>query len=92
MYQDDSFGRAGYRGVRLALDRRGMEPVAVGVYPRNTTAVKTGLLDLRQGTPEAVIMIGAYQPGRGLDRLGTAYRVSTRSHDRLLRRQQRTGR
>ena len=62
MYQDDSFGRAGYRGVRLALDRRGMEPVAVGVYPRNTTAVKTGLLDLRQGTPEAVIMIGAYQP------------------------------
>ena len=62
MYQDDSFGRAGYRGVRSALDRRGMEPVAIGVYPRNTTAVKTGLLDLRQGTPEAVIIIGAYQP------------------------------
>ncbi len=62
MYQDDSFGRAGYRGVLLALDRRKMEPVAIGVYPRNTLAVKTGLLDLREGAPEAVIIIGAYQP------------------------------
>ncbi len=62
MYQDDSFGRAGYRGVRQALDRRGMEPVAVGLYPRNTLSVKTGVLDLQQAEPEAVILIGAYQP------------------------------
>ena len=62
MYQDDSYGRAGYNGVLLALDRRGMEAVAVGIYPRNTTSVKTALLDLRQGEPEAVIMIGAYEP------------------------------
>ncbi len=62
MYQDDSFGRAGYRGARQALDRRGMAPAAVGLYPRNTTSVKTGLLDLQQGAPEAVILIGAYQP------------------------------
>ena len=62
MYQDDSFGRAGYRGVRRALERRNMAPVAVGVYPRNTTAVKTGLLDIRNAKPGAVILIGAYQP------------------------------
>ena len=62
MYQDDSFGRDGYQGVRLALARRGMEPVAIGLYPRNTAAVKTALLDLHQGDPQAVIMIGAYQP------------------------------
>ena len=62
MYQDDSFGRDGYQGVRMALERRGMEPVAIGLYPRNTAAVKTALLDLRQGDPQAVIMIGAYQP------------------------------
>ena len=62
LYQDDSFGRAGYRGVRRALDRRAMEPVSIGLYPRNTTAVKTALLDLRQGEPQAVIRIGAYQP------------------------------
>ena len=62
MYQDDSFGRAGYRGVRRALDYRSMNPVSIGLYTRNTTAVKTALLDLRRGEPEAVIMIGAYQP------------------------------
>ena len=62
MYQDDSYGRAGLRGVELALERRGSEPVAVGVYTRNTTAVKTALLDLQAGAPQAVIIIGAYRP------------------------------
>ena len=33
LYQDDSYGRAGWRGVRQALDRRGMEPVSIGLYP-----------------------------------------------------------
>ena len=62
MYQDDSYGRSGYRGVVAALEPHGMEPVAVGLYQRNTTAVKTALLDLMEGEPEAVIMIGAYEP------------------------------
>ncbi len=63
IYQDDSFGRAGYRGVLLALSRRNMEPVSTGFYPRNTTAVKTALLDVHEGeAPEAVIIIGAYNP------------------------------
>lgn len=62
MFQDDSFGRAGYNGALAALERRGMNLVATGVYPRNTTAVKSALLDLRLGDPEAVILVGAYQP------------------------------
>ena len=63
VYQDDSFGRAGYQGVQLALSRRNMEPVSTGFYPRNTTAVKTALLDVYEGkVPEAVIVIGAYSP------------------------------
>ncbi len=62
LYQDDSYGRAGYNGVRLALEKRSMEMAAIGVYTRNTTAVKAALLDLRRGDPQAVIMIGAYQP------------------------------
>ena len=61
-YQDDSFGRAGYRGVVRALGRRNLRPAAVGVYPRNTLAVKTALLDLRTGNPGAVVLVGAYQP------------------------------
>ena len=62
LYQDDSFGRAGYRGVRAALDRRKMTPVAIGLYPRNTLAVKMALLDVSKGNPKAVILIGAYKP------------------------------
>ena len=62
LYQDDSFGRAGYDGALAALKRRDLEPVAVGVYPRNTTAVKTALLDISEGQPGGIIMVGAYQP------------------------------
>ena len=61
-YQNDSFGRAGFQGVRLALERRGMELVATGVYPRNSRAVKSAILQLRSGNPEAVVLVGAYQP------------------------------
>lgn len=62
MYQDDSFGRAGYQAALEALQRRNMQPASIGLYPRNTTAVKTGLLDLMQGDPEGVIVVGAYRP------------------------------
>ncbi len=62
LYQDDSYGRAGLAGVNRALAKRGMTLVSEGTYKRNTTAVKTAVLSIRKGRPEAVIMIGAYQP------------------------------
>ncbi len=62
LYQDDTFGRDGYQGVLRALERRGLKPVGTGVYPRNTTAVKTALLDLRSANPGAVVLVGAYRP------------------------------
>ncbi len=61
-YQDDSFGRAGFRGAQLAMERRGLNPAATAVYPRNTIAVKTTLLDVIEGNPEAVIIVGAPAP------------------------------
>lgn len=62
MYQDDSFGRAGYVGAVDALRRRGMSPVGIGLYTRNTTAVKTAVLDIQRSLPEAIIIVGAYEP------------------------------
>ena len=62
IYPNDSFGAAGLEGARLALERRGMEPVSTGYYPRNTRAVKSALLDIIASNPESVIMIGAYAP------------------------------
>ena len=62
LYQDDSYGRSGLDGVTRALARRDMTLVAAGTYLRNTTAVKTALLGIRAAAPEAIIVIGAYQP------------------------------
>ena len=33
-YQDDSFGQNGLEGVRMALERRGLEPVGAWHYQR----------------------------------------------------------
>ena len=62
LYQDDSYGLAGYKGLSRALKRRKLNIVGIGTYPRNTTAVKTAVLDLSQSRPEAVVIIGAYRP------------------------------
>ena len=61
-YQNDSFGQAGLDGVRQALARRDLEPVAAWNYERNTTGVIDALLNMVAIEPEAVIMIGAYAP------------------------------
>lgn len=62
LYQDDSYGRAGLVGVQRTLEERGLDLAAVGTYTRNTTAVKTALLELRSAKPGAVILVGAYKP------------------------------
>ncbi len=68
-YQDDSFGRAGLKGVENALKKRNLEIVAEGKYMRNTAAVKRALLSIREGKPEAVAMIGAYRASAEFIRL-----------------------
>ena len=62
LFQNDSYGQTGLDGVRLALERRGLAPVASWFYQRNTSAVKTAVVDIVEADPEAVIMIGAYSP------------------------------
>jgi branched-chain amino acid transport system substrate-binding protein len=62
LYQDDGFGRVGLAGVNAAMEKRGLKLVAEGTYQRNTTAVKSALLDIRKAKPQAVVMVGAYKP------------------------------
>ena len=68
LYQDDSYGRSGLAGVEQALDRRAMSLAGTGTYIRNTTAIKTALLGLRANEPQAIIVIGAYQPSSAFTR------------------------
>lgn len=62
LYQDDAFGLAGLEGVQRALAKRNMTLVASGSFKRNTTAVKSALLDIMKGNPEAVVTVGPYKP------------------------------
>ncbi len=62
LYQDDSFGRAGLDGVTRALAKRDMSLVAEGTFQRNTIAVKSALLGIRAGNPEAIVTVGPYKP------------------------------
>jgi ABC-type branched-subunit amino acid transport system substrate-binding protein len=62
LYQDDAFGLAGLDGVQRALAKRNMSLVASGSFKRNTTAVKSALLDIMKGQPEAVVTVAPYKP------------------------------
>jgi len=72
-YQDDGFGAAGLLGVERALQDRGLELAARGAYERNTTAIKGGLIRIRRAAPEAVILIGAYEPCAAFIRLARRF-------------------
>ena len=61
-YQDDSFGRDGLKGVKRALEKRGLELAAEGTFERNTRAVGSALRTIQRAEPEAVVMVGTYGP------------------------------
>ena len=62
LYQNDSYGQNGLDGTTLALERRGLKPVASGHYERNTRAVKSAVTGIMAAEPEALIMVGSYAP------------------------------
>ena len=62
LYQDDSYGRAGFQELETALKKKNMSIASQGVYLRNTTAVKTALLEIMAQNPSAVVIVGAYLP------------------------------
>jgi branched-chain amino acid transport system substrate-binding protein len=62
LYQDDVFGLAGLAGVKKAMAKRNMALVAEGTFKRNTTAIKSALLEIMKGQPQAVVTVGPYKP------------------------------
>jgi branched-chain amino acid transport system substrate-binding protein len=44
------------------MKKRNMQIASTGTYERNTLAVKSGLVGIKKGKPEAVILVGAYAP------------------------------
>ncbi len=62
LYQDDTFGLAGLDGVKIAMAKRNMSLTAAASFKRNTTAVKSALLEIMKGDPEAILTVGPYKP------------------------------
>ncbi len=62
LYQNDAYGQNGLDGTTLALERRGLKPVAFGHYERNTRAVKSAVGRILEADPEAIIMVSSYAP------------------------------
>lgn len=61
-YQNDSYGKTGLEGVRIALAKRGMHILNSAHYSRNTINVEQSVEALNLTRPGAVIMIGTYKP------------------------------
>lgn len=62
--QADGFGAAGYNGLRAALRYHRMELHSAGYYPKGTTAVHQGVLDIlsMETLPDSVVMFGTARP------------------------------
>jgi len=61
-YQNDSYGEAGLKGVKIALQKRGMQITSKASYERNTLDVENAVSEIAISNPDAVIMIGTYKP------------------------------
>jgi ABC-type branched-subunit amino acid transport system substrate-binding protein len=57
-YQDDAYGHTGLAGVKKALEEYNLDPVAEGIYIRNTTAVRSAVVKIYLANPDAVILVG----------------------------------
>lgn len=62
IHPNDAFGTTVLEGVKLALNKYGAAPVAVGVYKRNTTEVAQAMAAVRGSNPDAVVLVGPYAP------------------------------
>jgi len=61
-YQADDYGMDGLEGTKIALEKRGLEPVVLGSYIRGTMDVEEAVNAITESEAEAVVMVGTYSP------------------------------
>jgi branched-chain amino acid transport system substrate-binding protein len=66
IYQDDPFGKAVLEGVKLALQKHGAAPVALGTFTRNTLDIDPGIREVMAAHPQAVVVVGPYAPAAAI--------------------------
>jgi branched-chain amino acid transport system substrate-binding protein len=60
-YQNDSYGKAGLDGVKIAMNKHKLDIVALGTVERNTVDVAQAVKDIASAKPDGIIMISAYK-------------------------------
>ncbi|MGM9483408.1 ABC transporter substrate-binding protein [Roseateles sp. NT4] len=60
-HQNDAYGQAGLKGVVRALEKRGLQPVAVATVERNSVDVAAAIKTLVPAQAEAIVQISAYK-------------------------------
>lgn len=68
-FQGDAYGSDGLEGTKIALKKRGMEPVSFESYTRGTENVENAVEKIASSGAEAVVMIGTYTPSAKFVRL-----------------------
>ena len=66
IYQDDPFGKAVLDGVKLALQKHGATPAALGTFTRNSVDIAEGLKGVMAARPQAVVIAGPYAPAAAI--------------------------
>jgi ABC-type branched-subunit amino acid transport system substrate-binding protein len=61
-YQNDEYGWDGLEGAKQSLSPYGLKPVATGAYERGSMEVEAAFETIARADPEAIIMVGTYDP------------------------------
>lgn len=60
-YQNDDYGEEGYISLINSLKKRNLPLVAEGSYKRNTLSINHAFNEIKDASPQAIIMVGAYK-------------------------------
>tara|TARA_B100001063_G_scaffold101137_1_gene94448 strand:+ start:2739 stop:3887 length:1149 start_codon:yes stop_codon:yes gene_type:complete len=60
-YQNDDYGEEGYISLINSLKKRKLSLVAEGSYKRNTLSINHAFNEIKDASPQAIVMVGAYK-------------------------------
>ena len=60
-YQNDNYGEEAYLSLLESLEKRDLHINSEGTYKRNTLSIKHAFYEIKEGKPEAIILVGAYK-------------------------------
>lgn len=61
-YQEDAFGTAVLKGIQLALQKRGLEPMVTDTYVRGSMEIEDSVEWILKEDVDVIMMVGTYSP------------------------------